>query len=72
METGENGVTGELGQTVLQFVEVETEKGAERGNVMIQNLLMVEMIVREMIQMERLKSAIQMIVQVVTTFCWIK
>ena len=64
METGENGVTGELGQTVLQFVEVETEKGAEKGNVMNQNLLMVEMIVREMIQMERLKSAIQMIVQV--------
>ena len=72
METGENGVTGELGQTVLQFVEVETEKGAEKGNVMNQNLLMVEMIVREMIQMERLKSAIQMIVQVGTTFCWIK
>ena len=49
METGENGVTGELGQTVLSFVEGETEREAERGNVMIQNLLMVEMIVVERI-----------------------
>ena len=45
-------------------MEVETEKGAERGNVMIHNLLMVEIIVEEMIQRECLKTAIQMIVQV--------
>ena len=45
-------------------MEVETEKGAERGNVMIQNLLMVEIIVEEMIQRKYLKTAIQMIVQV--------
>ena len=64
METGESGVTGELGQIVLWLVEVETEKGAERGNVMIQNLLMVEIIVEEMIQRKYLKTAIQMIVQV--------
>ena len=45
-------------------MEVETEKGVERGNVMIQNLLMVEIIVEEMIQRKYLKTAIQMIVQV--------
>ena len=45
-------------------MEVEIEKGAERGNVMIQNLLMVEIIVEEMIQRKCLKTAIQMIVQV--------
>ena len=69
METGENGVTGELGQTVLQFVEVETEKGAEKGNVMNQNLLMVEMIVGETIQRKCLKIVIKMIVQVSAIFC---
>ena len=49
-------------------MEVETEKGVERGNVMIQNLLMVEIIVEEMIQRKYLKTVIQMIVQVSTIF----
>ena len=65
METGETGVPGDLGQTVQYLVEVEAKEEAERDNVIIQNLSMEEMNVREMTKKRSLRSAIQMLVQVI-------
>ena len=64
METGEIGIPGLLGQTVQCLVEVERKKEEGRDNVIILNLPMEEMIVREMIQKMTLRSVIQMLVQV--------
>ena len=65
METGETGVPGDLGQTVQYLVEVEAKEEAGRDNVIIQNLSMEEMNVREMTKKRSLRSAIQMLVQVI-------
>ena len=65
METGETGIPGALGQTVLQHVEVETKEEAGRENVIILNLLMVEMIVREISKRKALRPVIQMSVVIV-------
>ena len=65
METGDTGVPGDLGQTVQYLVEVEAKEEAERDNVIIQNLSMEEMNVREMTKKRSLRSAIQTIVQVI-------
>ena len=67
METGETGVPGDLGQTVQYLVEVEAKEEAERDNVIIQNLSMEEMNVREMSKKKALRSVIQIFVQVKTT-----
>ena len=64
MEPRETGIHGLLGQTVQHHVEMETKEEAWRDNVIILNLLMVEMIVREMAQKMTLRSVIQMLVQV--------
>ena len=68
METGEAGVPGDLGQTVQYLVEVEAKEEAGRDNVIIQNLSMEEMNVREMTKKRSLRSAIQMLVQVIFFF----
>ena len=68
METGEIGDLGVLGQTVQQHVEVERKKEEDRDNVIILNLPMVEMIVREMAQKMTLRYVIQiLVVQVIIT-----
>ena len=64
METGETGVPGDLGQTAQYLVEVEAKEEAERDNVIIQNLSMEEMNVREMAKKKALRSVILMLVQV--------
>ena len=64
MEIGETGVPGDLGQTVQYLVEVEAKEEAERDNVIIQNLSMEEMNVRDMAKKKALRSVIQMLVQV--------
>ena len=60
METGETGIPGLLGQTVQHHVERKKEEG--RDNVIILNLPMEEMIVREMTQKMTLRYVIQMLV----------
>ena len=68
MEPGETGIHGVLGQTVQQHVEVERKKEEDRDNVIILNLPMVEMIVREMAQKRTLRYVIQiLVVQVIIT-----
>ena len=68
METGETGVPGDLGQTVQYLAEVEAKEEAGRDNVIILNLPMVEMIVREMAQKMTLRYVIQiLVVQVIIT-----
>ena len=68
METGEIGDLGNLGQTVQNHVEVERKKEEDRDNVIILNLPMVEMIVREMAQKMTLRYVIQiLVVQVIIT-----
>ena len=68
MESGEIGDLGVLGQTVQNHVEVERKKEEDRDNVIILNLPMVEMIVREMAQKMTLRYVIQiLVVQVIIT-----